>query len=701
MFLRRMLWRQGEMFERAEAVVALLGPPGSGKSAALAALAEESGGTVVHVSLDFADPVLSDPVAAVAFVALTLMDTWSTLLRPPTFHRVGRTLLALNENLSDGLTANALSDLMRRYVHETRADRATLPVPASAAALAATLHGIDAAPKDDKDDRMARQQARPAIATLLADAVGWPGRLRNRRVTELDDPAMLASLVAVSRTRRREALTYLMRALLADIQENAARLTVPPARCRCLIPREEASRRHQHAWVLLADNLAGKDGHTDAGRRFLAELIRARHARAAGSDDRRAESDPLLVVAAVDEWTAGWVRWWCEPWRADAPGPDRQRIPLFSAASRDQWSRHTENLAGVNTAPGANTAYGWYPVWLDSLAAEDVEALGPTLARDVDAAAFGDFLRRLSGAWPAAVLAIRDQYATKPLEVAGRDPVPRSMLRETGERGEEPLWERSVSACLPGALPLRRPWRAAPAVVAVSAHLSEPERATDDLDPDLFPDAAQTLRRLRTKLWISTFHARPSRLWAVAHGAAAHPAVVHPWLARCLLTGLATESDAAGPVDDTKSLWEKLFTDLATPASGDTARMSVDRTLFHDLACDKVDLVVRMLAARFDTDDHRSWIGLLDHVTSAPCQWPDKEPTADTVARLTVDDDPHRTPVEAAVRNLVVLLWLYRDPLTVPEPRWDTTIHDNLQRLINISRRADVTALDEAAAQFA
>ncbi|HEX4720928.1 MAG TPA: hypothetical protein VH333_00335 [Pseudonocardiaceae bacterium] len=697
MFLRRMLWRHGAMLDRVEPVVALLGPPGSGKTTALTALSEECGGTVVHASLDFGANL--DPVAAVAFVALTMMDTWSNLPRVPTFHRVGLTLLALNENLPDDRAAARarLRDLARLYVRECRPDRAPVRPPQAAAALATALTGIDRVPQDSVDVAV-RLQAKPAIATLLRAAGRLPGAIaRHGGLLELDDPNMISALIAVSRTRRKDALSYLARALLADIQDNAVRHAAPAAHCQCLLPRDLGSRpRHQHAWVLLVDDVAG-----ESARRFLTALIRARQDRAAVPVGERPAHDPLLVVAAVDEWALAWGQWWCEPWQVGAAAPDKQRVPLFSQAGRQQWLRHADTIAETPVGHAPNTAQGWYPVWLDPLDAAGVETLAPPAPQGVDAAVFGDFVRRLSGSWPAAVIAIRDQLAVRAPDLDGRDPVPRSLLRATGERDDLPLWERAVSGCLPGVLPVRRPWQVAPAVVAVAAHLAEPERSTDDLDPTRFPEAARTLRRLRTKLWISTFHARPSRLWAVAHGDAEHPAEVQPWLARCLFAGLTVESDAAGPVDDAKSLlWEKLFTDLATPADAGRERMSVDRTLFHDLACDKLDIVVRMLSARFDSDDHRSWIGLLDHVTSAPCPWPGRETTERTFQRLSPDDDPDRSSVEAAVTNLVVLLWLYRDPLTVPEARWDRYVHDNLQRLITVSRQADITALYEAAAQF-
>jgi hypothetical protein len=127
----------------------------------------------------------------------------------------------------------------------------------------------------------------------------------------------------------------------------------------------------------------------------------------------------------------------------------------------------------------------------------------------------------------------------------------------------------------------------------------------------------------------------------------------------------------------------------------------LDAALYYDLAYDKFDDVVDALVARFPKDSHLDWVRLLDDVTAAPCRWPALEPTEQTVNRLVPDEQPGRETLHATVANLVALLWLYRDPLTIPNEHWDTQIHDSFTSLrSNFTARGNRTALVEAAERF-
>lgn len=222
-------------------------------------------------------------------------------------------------------------------------------------------------------------------------------------------------------------------------------------------------------------------------------------------------------------------------------------------------------------------------------------------------------------------------------------------------------------------------------------------RAGEQVPAERFPGATQTLRELRTNLWVSTFAARPSPLWPVGHGTEEHPAALHPWISRCLLAGLAEESTDAGA-----SMWEDLFGTVFDnePDPG--------HTLFRDLAQGRFGAVVEELAALFDTVDHRTWVRVLDDATSAPCRLPHSEPFVASYRRLAPDHVPGRTAIEAAVTSLTALLWLYRDPLTVPDAlhgtaskvQWHKQIRIDFGKLAHVSARTDVSALEEAASQF-
>ncbi|MER6878598.1 hypothetical protein ABT279_51505, partial [Amycolatopsis sp. NPDC000673] len=110
LFVRQAFRRPAEGTTAPEPVVALLGPKGAGKSTALKAIAKACGGTLVHARLDFRDARVADPISAVACVSFLLARHWDNLPRDPTFHRVGLSLLALNETLPPD------SDAAREYV---------------------------------------------------------------------------------------------------------------------------------------------------------------------------------------------------------------------------------------------------------------------------------------------------------------------------------------------------------------------------------------------------------------------------------------------------------------------------------------------------------------------------------------------------------------------------------------------------------
>lgn len=677
LFIRQMLWRSTGARDVPEPIVALLGPRGCGKTTALRAMSRECGGSLVHALLDFAtlnpgNPEEADPVAAVAYVAFELMRSWTNLPHDPTFHRVGLSMLALNENLTGGRDAARvrIRQLIRDYAKQPQ-PRWVDDAATTAATFTLTLTGISATPLG----KALQAAARPAIAALLRVA----GRRDIRRaqhwlssLPEAEEATTIDSLIRLSR-RLIDPLDHLMDALLADVVDNAAQWSVPVRRCECELP--EDTGEHEHAWVLLLDNVGREDD--DAGRRFLAALVKARQRRA----DARLEHDPLLVVAAVDRWVPAWRRWWREPWQTAADAPTKQPIPLLSRAGHDMWTRHATATAEV-----PDPARAWYPVWLDPPDPAELAALAP-IPDGRDKAEFDTLVRRLSGGLPAAATEIGKQALAEP---GGLSPL-------TGRDDNGPLWKRGLAMSLPAALLVRPLWRTIPDAVAVAVQLREPGGPTDELDPATFPEAARILRLLRENLWISTFAASPTRLWPVAHEEAEPPAALHPWLTSLLLAGLAEESKLADRHPGALT-WEGLFTTLAQTRGRAGGR---DRELFYDLACGRFASVVSELVRSFPVTCHQEWVRLLHDVTEPPCRWPGEEPTKATVDALAPDDQPGRSAVEATVTSLVALLWLYRDPLTVPNADWDQQIRDGFRRLANNdSARVDVNALIDAAQAF-
>ncbi|MGW7531377.1 hypothetical protein [Amycolatopsis sp. NPDC054798] len=660
-----------------EPVVALLGPKGAGKSTALRAVADACGGTLVHARLDFRDARVADPISAVACVSFLLARHWDNLPRDPAFHRVGLSLLALNETLPhDRDTARAhVLDLVESYLHQED-DHGIADKAGAAVRFALALSGIGT------------QIPEPAVQQAVSSGIGALLRLANRRRRNvrqalkwfgglLEGAGTIDSLIELSE-RDSDPLPHVLNAFLTDLSRSADQWTTPVRRCDCLTPRGQDGP-HEHAWALLVDNVDA----APAGREFLSALVRARQ-------KRLPERDPLLVVAAMDRWSPAWGNWWREPWRTKADCPKRRAIPLLSQADFRQWTQH---LAATEDA-GAVPTRAWYPVWLDPPGPAVLRELAPTAPDGWDPAVFAEFVRRLSGGLPAAAHEIGRRVSELPTDAG---PLSGSLLFQ--QHNGIALWERALTSFLPKSL-LADPLRTVvPQAVAVALRLRQPGRS-GGLDPAAFPDANEILRALRENLWISTFAARPSPLWPVVAPEREHPAAPHPWLLACLLAALHAHSAAdRHPVAMT---WAEVFRRTADTCAGPAGEDEDEaRRLYYDLACGNFSHVVGELVDQFAKLAHPAWVRRVDQVTAAPCRWPMTEPTGESVARLVPDGQPGRDSAEAAIASIVARLWLYHDPHTVPDPLNDERISKNFKRLAgNYAAGDDTDALTDAAAQF-
>ncbi|MYS21908.1 hypothetical protein GTW78_17340, partial [Streptomyces sp. SID4948] len=518
LFHRRMLWREGE---RVEPMVALLGPAGAGKSTALRSLASECGSTVVHATLDFAEHDL-DSIPAAAMVTFDMMRGWANR-RELTFHRFALGLLALNEEL-DANRARArdqINELIRAYVRNTgrgrsmtRMERVT-EAAVDVAAIGVLGH-IGAGPTGEIV-QTARDRAKPAIGSLLQSTARWGMRDSLRFYGNLlRAETVIDGLIALSRATPAAAVGHLLRALLADMRDNDVHRPPLPSACTCLVPGSGTRRaaKHGHAWMLLVDN-----ADTSRGRRFLADLADARCARAVPGDGLPPAYDPLLVVAAFGEWQPGLTRWWSEPWRAEPrPGTAQRRIPPFSRAERSLWANPNE--AAVTRTGDASAC--WYPVWLEPLnrpAGARPAARGTTSAAEADA----DFVGRLSAGHPAAMADLNEALTLVHPAMVDGAPNARGVMDSEGNGATAPLWRRAVTDALPDVLD-GAAWHAVPDVATAAAYLADRQSAQDGRLPASPPGLSQVVESLRRHLWISTFNARPSRLWPIARGAAVHPA---------------------------------------------------------------------------------------------------------------------------------------------------------------------------------
>jgi hypothetical protein len=728
---------------QAEPVVALLGPRGAGKSTTLAALSRECGGTVLHALLDLGAHDL-DPIQAAAWISFELMRTWACTRHDPTFHRFAIGLLARNEPLSASrpLARRQIHDLIRQYVRNTpqgqNATKVARVADTSLDVAVKALGHLSGPPQTAAVLAGVRDGAKPVIGSMLQRAARLAIRdalSYYQGIPEAESAHTYDSLIKLSRATPAEAVKILLAALLADMAQNAIKHPAMRASCQCVTPDGQPPERgHAHAWVLLVDG-----AQTQAGRRFLAELAAVRCSRA-----KARQFDPLLVVASCGQWDISWHLRWCEPWRSSPPeGSRQQRIPLFSRATYELWA--ADNAGDVSEG---KTAACWYPVWLDPLGREQTSVLAPGAPKRPGPQSQPEPrlpAHRLTGGHPGAVLALQAQLAAAvPGPVAAGQPaVPAGSVLVTPAGGQPPLWQDwALGGLPPSLLASAAQWPAIPRTAAAAAYLADGQTAADEELPGDIPDLADILDLLRQQLWISTFAAQPSRIWAVAAGDADPCAVLHPWLARCLLAAASTSP----PIRDQKGspvpgpppgpAWAHLFSMLAsaftTPREGQDAgarARQADRALFYELALREglprgeeptpwedqalrrgllpggelaprgFPAVVAALARSFNSEDHRTWIGRLDYITSAPSSLPVRESTDVTYARLLEGQDG--TAIEVATAKLVALLWLYQDPLTEHSSGWDHEIYDSFGRLLRNSRRVDTSALNEAAACFA
>ncbi|MER5732078.1 hypothetical protein ABT084_27740 [Streptomyces sp. NPDC002138] len=713
-FLRHMIWRYPQ---QRQPVMALLGPRSSGKSTLLSTLSQGCGSTVVHAHLDFNEnPV--DPVSAAALVAFQMMRGWDTLRRSPVFHRFALGLLALNENLETdrARATDQIRSLIQAYTRGTRPGRFATHVEDAAVTTMDVVATGALSPLVSGTGRQVvaavRDQARPVIGSLLQSAARWGLRDALRwhvSIPEAEAAGSIDALIRLSTASRSAAVGPLLAAFLADAQDQAERHPALRSTCSCEVPEQEAARgRHDHAWVLLVDG-----AQTAAGRRFLGALINARIRNRQTGPGASAGADPLVVLAACDQWQPEWTHRWCEPWRTTPlAGTSQRRVPLLSRAGRATWAR--EGDAGAAADPDSVAAQ-WYPVWLDPMTEEQVGyvtdvagSLAPPLAASV--------AHRLTGGHWGAVTAVQEQREGAPPDedatLADR-PLPAAL--DTAGR---PLWSRALQAGLPEglAVPGAR-WTPPPAIVVATAYLADMRTADDPWVPAELADLPHSLELLRRNLWVSTYAHGSSRIREIGWGPADRPPVLHPWLSRCVLTALAAappEPLAGGPSRTPRDgdavfadPWDQVFGRQAQALAGMSAahgrppEAAEEQRLFYELCLGRFAPVAEALAARFDRD-HRAWVRLLDYLASAPCRPVHQRSAPEVYALLLAGiEERGRGVVAVATAKLLALLWLYNDPLTEHSRSWDAQIEEGFERLSHNSRLLDVSALQQAGALFA
>lgn len=720
-FFAQMFWRD-EL--RPEPIVALLGPHGSGKAEALAALSRQCASTVVHARLNFFEHDL-DPIQAAAFVSFEMMRGWDSLRSAPTFHRFALGLLARNEELSSSrpLAKRQIRYLVKDYVANTpqgqTAKRMAEVTSASLDTTVKSLSHLTASPLRAAALADIRQKAKPVIGSLLQSAAELTisdARRYYSEIPEAESAKPNDALISLSRAQPDLAIKILLQALFADMAAHTLRYRQLNGKCSCKTPDGQPARRgHSHVWVLLVNG-----AETASGKVFLAALARARAQRA-----RSGDFDPLLVIAARGTWDTTWQKRWREPSHPQT-GPDlpQRPIPLLSQATYQHWA--ADNLSAL--AKGDQAAV-WFPVWLDPLSRPQAMNIVPA---DTIVPGVRTIAHRLTGGHRSALLALRDQLGAMG-SARGQGPMNPGALLVAASDSLAPLWRRWIEEALPSELLAALPrWPDVPQTAVAAAYLADRRTSGDEKIPRNLPDLQSTLGLLRTHLWITAFSTTSSRIGAVTGEAA--PAVLHPWLERCLLAAISVafpaaldtpdQAEDAEPTNSSADAWDYLFAILEAAHSADP-----DRTLYYELArwerppepgavpspgsvlglvpeparssesIRGLPVVAAALTKAFNTEDHRDWLRRVDYITSAPCRRPLAMSTEAAYQKLTAGTEG-RPVIQVATTSLVALLWLYRDPLTEHTEALDSRIRGSIERLKANSERLDVSALDEAVACF-
>jgi hypothetical protein len=662
-------------------LVALLGPPGSGKSATLRRIEERCRDLVVPVArLDLDGREHEGPGQIASALAVMLARRLEGVPHPH-FPRLLLGQVVLDADLHPGDAARARRDidqlLRSRPEHPHLGEGMSLVVdlleqagvlPAGAsAALGLAIEGIGG--------RL------PFAAGAHRHALDWYGR----DVADARD-----ALATLNRYQRS-----------GDVNELRS---VHEAQCGAFLAdlRAYRARRSSRVCVALLDN-----ADSPAGARFLDTLIRVREAWGMAGPGER---DSLLLIATS--------RRRPRTWSGVAPGEDQVRPRRPEEAGYGDWTRVRREL-------GSDASW-WYPVLLRGLGRGDLDAMAAAETRraraaDPDRAAtltdltaavhratgghpwaaralIGAVLHRAPGASRAdALRRALDAPVRLPADGADPDPLTVTAGEPTGRTLGEYALERMVRGIFgPGETP---------SLAALAAAWDPGDSAELDqwipLPAGAFP---QLYQKLKDNLWLVA-DASPDPRRRPSHGTV--PLVpeprqtsdIHPWLRTLLLHRLARGDEAATLSwtrvhDELREEYRqeaRIATDPATEA-----RLTV-RVLHHTLAADRLAEVVPYLKQRWEerATGAAAWLDAFNAITLAP-------------NRLSRQSDPqtlleHLAEPAREVDDLDRLLWLLAgarwilaDPLADPTGELRRVAGDLLRSLGTRSRSGFQLFYDEA-----
>ncbi|MDA3624743.1 hypothetical protein OU415_04780 [Saccharopolyspora sp. WRP15-2] len=643
---RRLLWnrRVGET-AGPQPVVVLLGPTGSGKTEALNSISRDCGSGVVHNQpLDFAQ---DEPktVEALAQIAFGLSRRWPSR-KPPRFTRFALGLIAVQATLPND--REQARDKLNRAIKEF----AKSPTAERTAEIVQTLSDA-AEPLLD-----------PLLATtanLLPTLIRYAGRrpLANAKrwhagFPEAEGADPLDALIQLSirgRADSAEMTSWLTAAFLADVRASHEVMAKPEPKspCECVNP---ADQDHYHNWIVLLYNV-----DHGAGFQFLEDITAARE-RHLG---QREEHDPLLIIATSGRWHPEWESDWHPPWKSLENKPEDVSV-VSRCTNVGHWR--------TNPAEARPTA-SYLPVLLEPLKIEETARILGTSVRSPAAR----LAQRASGGLPRAVHTVQNLLDGRPLDQARRDALWPDDLAEADsfrERLEDLRLSHHLLDVDLEEFVTAAAWATAPWLV--------PAESTSLVSQ---PKIGRILTELRTGLWVIA----PER-----RGGTEDHTVLHPWIARTLLSALAAR--------DGEPSYETQFRAMLEDT---TVQRDPERKAYCLLALGEFAEVVTMLEERFDRIPHQDWVDLLTLVSGAPDNKP-LQHDHDALYQALVREDQRGKPDDrSTVRNvlarLVAAAWLLTNPLAGPDDERKKLVAQCFRELAPLSRRSDVAALYEAARQ--
>lgn len=669
---RRLLWnRDVGGRPRPLPVVHFLGPWGAGKTRSLKAISEDCGSGIVHASFDFKGVAgAATTVDILAELASDLSRKWR--FRPAVrFTRFTLGWIAVRTSLDDLSREQARKRLRARIDEITRDPRADRLVD-----LIGPL--ADSASKADPRAAIAIDITKRVLPPLIKAMGRRPWRRATQWHTDIPEAEGAETLDALVRLNRRartdpaELTALLTLAFLADVRANHSHMARADEGSECHCSRDG---HHWHNWVLLLDNV-----NHQGGGRFLEDMLasRRRHLRS-----REGDHDPLLLIATDGRWNSQWEPLWRPIWQREASdaGVQLQRTVL---SCRDAKYEHWEGL------PAGNPRTPHFPVRLeplDSVRIASILEVGPT-------SRVCGLVTRATGGLLAAV----DRAAHLVHEDVPA-PGARDVLEPTAPgQARAVLWkQRLVEAGVDEQLSAAQidvdqiitaaPFATAPWLLSDKA-ISEVRQ----------PNIGQILTELRTALWV-TVPEDDEAAWATDETTADY-VELHPWIARGLVAALLHRHAAA----DRPTHAEQFSVLLDDSSTQD----SVVRKAYCNLALGRVGEVVSFFERWFDTVPHRKWVKGVKLVTRAPddeAASAERSATAGATADLyhRIVDEEFRLagavspPIRNAITRLVVAEWLAANPFAVPDRDQNTLIAYTYRSLIPLSRRADVSALADAA----